>query len=348
MPLALEDVHRHEDTVREEGRLVHGGRALREGLPRRGQPLLVGVVRQVDQHAAGHVRPGQCPDAAPLVENGPAPWVDLELGRRRLMRHPPQELVALQPLQRAGLRQTDRHIVRWQCSSSCVVDVGRSAEQDIPVREGVGSRAGAVLGWRRFTLMARLSLTLFGGFRARLDPDQALVIAIKKSQALLAYLALPLGQAHPRDKLAALLWGDMQEAQARAGLRQTLYTLRRVLGDPEPLRLVGETVALEPTLVAADVRAFEEGAARGTREALEEAVALYQGDLLEGLTLQEPPFEEWLIAERLRLRELAQDALAKLITQQRDAGALDEAVHAALRLVALDPLQESVHRTLMR
>ncbi len=196
--------------------------------------------------------------------------------------------------------------------------------------------------------MARLSLTLFGGFRARIDPDQALVIAIKKSQALLAYLALPLGQAHPRDKLAALLWGDMQEAQARAGLRQTLYTLRRVLGDPEPLRLVGETVALEPALVAADVRAFEQRIARGTREALEEAVALYQGDLLEGLTLQEPPFEEWLVAERLRLRELALEALARLLVQQRDAGALDEAVQTALRLVALDPLQEPVHRTLMR
>ena len=196
--------------------------------------------------------------------------------------------------------------------------------------------------------MARLSLTLLGGFRARLDPDQALVIAIKKSQALLAYLALPLGQAHPRDKLAALLWGDMREAQARAGLRQTLFTLRKVLGDPEPLRLVGETVALEPALVAADVWAFEQRVARGTREALEEAVALYQGDFLEGLTLQEPPFEEWLLTERLRLRELALEGLARLLTQQRDAGALDEAVQSALRLVALDPLQEPVHRTLMR
>ena len=94
--------------------------------------------------------------------------------------------------------------------------------------------------------MARLSLTLFGGFRARIDPDQALVIAIKKSQALLAYLALSLGQAHPRDKLAALLWGDMGDRQARAGLRQTLFTLRKVLGDPDPLRLVGETIALDP------------------------------------------------------------------------------------------------------
>jgi tetratricopeptide (TPR) repeat protein len=77
-------------------------------------------------------------------------------------------------------------------------------------------------------------------------------------------------------------------------------------------------------------------------------VALYQGDFLEGLTLQEPPFEEWLLAERLRLRELAQDALARLLIQQREAGALDEAVQSALRLVALDPLQEPVHRTLMR
>jgi DNA-binding SARP family transcriptional activator len=40
--------------------------------------------------------------------------------------------------------------------------------------------------------MVRLSLTLLGGFRARLDSDQALVIAIKKSQALLAYLAWSL------------------------------------------------------------------------------------------------------------------------------------------------------------
>src|SRR5262245_52958508 len=106
--------------------------------------------------------------------------------------------------------------------------------------------------------MARLSLTLLGGFRAQHDGDQALVIAIKKSQALLAYLALPLGQAHPRDKLAALLWGDMREAQARAGLRQTLLTLRKVLGDPEPLRVVGETVALDPARVAVDVDAFEQ------------------------------------------------------------------------------------------
>lgn len=196
--------------------------------------------------------------------------------------------------------------------------------------------------------MARLNLTLLGGFRARLDTDQALVIAIKKSQALLAYLALPLGQAHPRDKLAALLWGDMREAQARAGLRQTLFTLRKTLGEPAPLRLVGDTVALDPAVATSDVGRFEQQIARGDPGGLAEAAALYQGDLLEGLTLQEPPFEEWLIAERLRLRELAMEAHAKLLVHQRDAGSLEEAVQTALRLVALDALQEPVHRALMR
>ena len=49
---------------------------------------------------------------------------------------------------------------------------------------------------------ARLRLTLLGGFQAQLDAGAALVLPTKKTQALLAYLALPLGQAHPREKLA--------------------------------------------------------------------------------------------------------------------------------------------------
>src|SRR5262245_3891399 len=148
--------------------------------------------------------------------------------------------------------------------------------------------------------LVRLNLTLLGGFRARLDPDQALVIPMKKSQALLAYLALPLGQAHPRDKLAALLCGDMREAQARAGLGQTLFAHRSALGESGPVRLAGPTVSLEATSVSVEVAAFAQHIARGARRDLEEAAGLYQGDLLEGLALQEPPFEDWLVTERLR------------------------------------------------
>ncbi|PYN06912.1 MAG: alpha/beta hydrolase, partial [Candidatus Rokuibacteriota bacterium] len=83
--------------------------------------------------------------------------------------------------------------------------------------------------------MARLHLTLFGGFHARLEPGSAIALPTRKSQALLAYLALPVGRAHPRDKLAALLWGGMREESARASLRQALFAIRRALGDTAAL-----------------------------------------------------------------------------------------------------------------
>ena len=196
--------------------------------------------------------------------------------------------------------------------------------------------------------MTRLELTLLGGFRARLESGPPVVLPTRKAQALLAYLALPLGQAHPRDKVAALLWGDMRQPQARASLRQALTAIRKALAGVDALRVDTETVALDPAVVAVDALIFEQSAKGGTLQSLEQAAALYQGDLLAGLALNEAPFEEWLLNERERLHELALGAFARLLAQQRAAGATEAAVQSALRLLALDPLQEPVHRALMR
>src|SRR5499426_1126005 len=118
--------------------------------------------------------------------------------------------------------------------------------------------------------MARLSLHLLGGFRARLEPGGALRLPTRKAEALLAYLALPLGQRHPRDKLASLLWGDLPAAQARASLRQAIFRVRRAIGDPSGtcLRLDADGVALEPATVLVDVRSFEQAVAEAAPEAL--------------------------------------------------------------------------------
>jgi DNA-binding SARP family transcriptional activator/KaiC/GvpD/RAD55 family RecA-like ATPase len=198
--------------------------------------------------------------------------------------------------------------------------------------------------------MTRLSLAIFGGFQARLESGKTLALTMKKAQALLAYLALPPGQAHPRDKLAALLWGGMRKEQARASVRQAVFAIRRALGtaDCRALVLDGENLTLDPTAVEVDAAVFERLAGAGTPADLEKAMTLYRGDLLAGLAVDEPPFEEWLLSERERLHELALDALAKLLAHQRKAGDAEAAVQSALRLLALDPLQESVHRALMR
>jgi DNA-binding SARP family transcriptional activator len=198
--------------------------------------------------------------------------------------------------------------------------------------------------------MTQLRLTLLGGFQARLQTGEVMALPGRKAQALLAFLALPLGRSHPRDKLAALLWGGIREESARASLRQTLFVIRRALGGAEGtvLHPEGEALALAPAVVEADVTAFERAVADGTPESLERAATLYQGDLLAGLVLAEAPFEEWLLGERERLRELALEGLAKLLAHQRKSGAYQVAVGTALRLLTLDPLQEVVHRALMR
>jgi DNA-binding SARP family transcriptional activator len=197
--------------------------------------------------------------------------------------------------------------------------------------------------------MAQLRLTLLGGFQARNQVGELLSVPSRKAQAMLAYLALPLGRAHPRDKLAALLWGGIREESARASLRQALFVVRKALqgADAEALDQKADTLRLEPAHVDTDVTAFELAAATATPESLTQAAALYQGDLLAGLALDEAPFEEWLVSERERLKELALEILARLLAHQRKAGTPDAAVQTALKLLALDPLQEVVHRALM-
>jgi DNA-binding SARP family transcriptional activator len=196
--------------------------------------------------------------------------------------------------------------------------------------------------------MARLGLRLLGGFLLQADARPRALPA-RKAQALLAYLAVRAGRAHAREVLTGLLWGDVAERQARQSLRQTMVRLRRALaGSPRALVAQGDTVILHPSALDLDVAAFERLIKRGTPEALESAVALYQGPLLDGVSVAAPAFEEWLQSERVRLGELAADALRRLVDRHLKAGRVDAAAQGAARLLALDPLQEEVHRTLMR
>jgi DNA-binding SARP family transcriptional activator len=107
-------------------------------------------------------------------------------------------------------------------------------------------------------------------------------------------------------------------------------------------------VSLDPTAVELDVTTFTGVAGEETPQALEQAALLYRGDFLEGFSVDEEPFEAWLMEERERLRELAMEALARGLSYQRKTGALAAALRTARQLLAIDRLQEPVHRTLMR
>ncbi len=197
--------------------------------------------------------------------------------------------------------------------------------------------------------MAALHISLFGGFEARLGSGEALALKGRKTQALVAYLALAHGQPRTRDDLVALLWSDRGEQQARSSLRQSLSEFRKALGktDGSPLIAERDTVSLDAGAVEVDVAEFERLIDDGTPTTLERAAELYRGDLLDGIGVHDAAFEDWLRDERRRLSERACEALSKLLDQQVPEDS-ERAIATARRLLALDPLRESTHRVLMR
>ncbi len=198
--------------------------------------------------------------------------------------------------------------------------------------------------------MAGLRIALLGGLEIVSGDLTAGATLTRKAKALVAYLAMQGVRGQSREKLAELLWGNSAEEQARANLRQTLSSIRKILKCERAACLLttGDHITLTGREIDLDVASFEGLVADATPDALTRAVALYKGDLLDGFSLKEDSFEGWARAERERLRRLACDALTKLIAHRDEIGDTERCVETAARLLNLDPLRESAHRILMR
>src|SRR6266581_8946117 len=150
----------------------------------------------------------------------------------------------------------------------------------------------------QFSTLGCLRLT--GGDADRL----AGLLAQPKRIALLAYLALarPRG-LHSRDTILALFWPEVDGRHARWALNQAIRYLRRALGRAAVVSRGQSDVGLDPTVVCCDAVAFETACEVG---GWGEAVAMYAGELLPGLCPGgAPELDQWLDAERDRLRHLA-------------------------------------------
>ena len=196
----------------------------------------------------------------------------------------------------------------------------------------------------------------------------------RKSLALIAYLAMT-GESHSRDKLATLLWPELGQSRARAGLRAALSTLKKALGDgcleidresaglslkitppaPEPQSSSRNALWLD----VAEFRAMlaqcrthdhpEEVVCPDCLSTLTQAVELYHDDFLAGFTLRDSPlFDEWQFFQTEGLRKELLGALARLAEGYAGRGELELAIAHARQWTALDPLHEPAHRQLMR
>lgn len=178
--------------------------------------------------------------------------------------------------------------------------------------------------------------------------DSKVEITSEKQKLFLAALALSPDLRRSRTELISLLWGSHGAEQARGSLRHTLWALRKVLGDQsdEVLQIQGQIIGIRRATV--DVVGFESSIAEGSISSLEHAMSLYRGELLEDFDLGGQQGLEPLLFERERLLDLAVTTAKRLADLHVSHGNESRAAATAHRALAIDPLQEDVHRLLMR
>jgi DNA-binding SARP family transcriptional activator len=222
----------------------------------------------------------------------------------------------------------------------------------------------------------RWSLRLFGDFQLNeRATGEKMVLPGKRERVLLAYLALSPGGRQPRRKLVTLLWGDAADETTLDNLRTSIFNLRKALGDTDRRIVASEDrdIVLDASAFEVDVLAFRRlaadspvlrplsspasggGAAEGGGGGktsgvsdLEDAVTLYAGDFLEGLSIESEEFESWRREESARCKGQVLDVLTRLMAQLVAAGENDRAIEAGLRILRLEPLHEGAVRRLMR
>jgi DNA-binding SARP family transcriptional activator len=179
-------------------------------------------------------------------------------------------------------------------------------------------------------------LRTFGGLSLTGDPAaEVFSDTRRKPMALLALLAGAGERGLTREKLAAFLWPEGDIEKVRGVLKQTLYTVRQELGEPELVTGSAE-LRLNRDLIDADLWQFERAQAAGD---LETAATLYHGVFLDGFHLSDAPgFERWVDEQRDRAARRFAALIEQLALSAMGRNDSRAALEWWLRLTEHDPL----------
>jgi DNA-binding SARP family transcriptional activator len=208
--------------------------------------------------------------------------------------------------------------------------------------------------------MSSMRCYLFGKLRVQCGEHVTDGLGARKLEELFCYLLLQRGHSHPRGILADLFWGDNPTALSRKYLRKALWQLQESL--EAHAALMAESILLvEPEWVQLnpkadlwiDITAFEEGyrrvqgvsvelLSRQQIQELQDAVALYGGELLEGW------YMDWCLFERERYRFMYLAMLDKLMDYCEIHHHYEAGIAHGMSILRCDRAQERTHRRLMR
>jgi predicted ATPase/DNA-binding SARP family transcriptional activator len=176
-------------------------------------------------------------------------------------------------------------------------------------------------------------------------------------RALLLLLLATPGHLLPRDRVFDALWPSLTPDAARNACYKALHSLRRVLEPRLPARdpgafvaVSGDSIGLVPAACDVDVDAFESALAgmageepQRRRRSLQEALALYRGDLLA-----DELDAGWATERRERLHRLWQGALLEVAGLEIEEGESERAIPRLAAFLAADATNEAAHRLLIR
>lgn len=193
------------------------------------------------------------------------------------------------------------------------------------------------------TSKSSFCLALLGGFS--LTRGSRVVEVAASGQRLIALLALRDRPA-ARSYLAGILWPDYSTERSLADLRTTLWRLNQ---SGEPIVDVTHSCLALSDHIDVDVRRLVTYAQRlhapeaSPGEIDLDSVGLRElcGELLPDW------YEEWLVDERERLRQIRLHTLEELSGLLSSAGQHSDAIQAALAAIRLEPLRETAHRALI-
>jgi DNA-binding SARP family transcriptional activator len=196
------------------------------------------------------------------------------------------------------------------------------------------SAAGATNGGPVFTL------AMLGGWRMTRDGEP--VHLPSSAQRLVAFTGL--NDSVSRAYIAGTLWPEVTDHRAHASLRSTIWRVSQTCRGL--LESHGEVLSLaRGTWVdVRELRSLFEVEPPGSRSG--SGVASWSesfwGELLPGW------YDDWVMLERERLRQMRVHALETMTRALADQGRYAEALEVGMAAVAVAPLRESAHREIIR
>jgi DNA-binding SARP family transcriptional activator len=188
---------------------------------------------------------------------------------------------------------------------------------------------------------AEVRLVLLGDFE--LTSNDTPIALARPCQRMLALLALH-DRALERGFVAATLWTEAGEERAAGNLRSALWRLRQTglaLLEHRSSRIrLARSVAVDLHDACSLAHRFNGERDRSGDADVDES--LFLRDLLPDW------YDDWLLIERERFRELRLRALESLCERLAASGRHSRAIECALAAIIGDPLRESSHRAVIQ